>query len=324
MNIVQSCFPVGFTKDIKKDPVRVELMGTPIVLFRGNRGEIVALEDRCPHRGAPLSKGAVQEGEIICPYHGWAFSDGGKCTAMPGILSCKRRKIHDATSLVVRERYGLIWIGEGKISEIKEWETHECFYMVNEAESSIYHVMENALDPIHTLYVHNGWIRSRGNEKEVKVIVNVEKDSVHAEMVDEQKQQGVIHRLLTLGRTIVRNFGRVLGPNCFQLEYQTSKGDSLFMTAFVHPVNEEITRVYTANLYRTSLPKWIFKPLAKWFFEIAVKQDAAMLKLQNENLKYWEKERFVSTKGDFMGPWIEKILRGEELIPKRYEVKLNV
>jgi len=60
------------------------------------------------------------------------------------------------------------------------------------------------------------------------------------------------------------------------------------------------------------------------FFEIAIKQDTDMLRLQSSDLKHWKKERFVSTQGDFMGPWIEKILKGKKLLPKRYEVQLNV
>ncbi|QVL57788.1 MAG: aromatic ring-hydroxylating dioxygenase subunit alpha [Simkaniaceae bacterium] len=324
MNAVQFSYPIGFTKNLKDKPIRVLLQGKPLVMFRGKEGKIIVLEDRCPHRGVPLSKGKVDSDGIVCPYHGWTFSEGGRCVKIPGVSDCKMRGIHSAKSLKVQEKYGLIWVGEGKIPEIKEWDTHDCFYMVNEAESSVLHVMENALDPLHTLFIHNGWIRKRGKEKEVKVIVTIEKEGVHAETVDEEKQQGVIHKLLTMGRTVVRNFGRVIGPNCFQLEFQTSKGDSLFMTAFIHPIKEGLVRVYTANLYQTTLPKWIFKRLAKTLFEIAVKQDAEMLKIQSENLKHWKKEKMVSTKGDYMGPWIEKLLQGEELIPKRYEVVLNV
>ncbi|MCP5504002.1 MAG: aromatic ring-hydroxylating dioxygenase subunit alpha [Chlamydiales bacterium] len=324
MNVVQFSYPVGFTKDLKDKPLRVFLEGKPLVIFRGAKGKIIALEDRCPHRGAPLSEGYLQEEAIVCPYHGWTFSEGGKCLKIPGVSGCKTRNIHGVKSFKVRERYGLIWIGTGPLPKIKQWETHKCFYMVNDAESSVFHVMENALDPMHTLFVHNGWIRKRGKEKKVRISVSVERDCIHAETINEQKQEGIIHRILTMGRSIVRNFGRVIGPNCFQLEFQTSKGDNLFMTAFVHPISADHTRVYTANLYQTTLPKWIFRPIAKLFFEIAVKQDAQMLKLQSENLKLWGKNNFVSTKGDYMGPWIEKILRGEDLIPKRYEVELNV
>ena len=58
MNSVQFSYPVGFTKDIQAKPLRVILLARPMVLFRGVDQGIVALEDRCLHRGAPLLGGA--------------------------------------------------------------------------------------------------------------------------------------------------------------------------------------------------------------------------------------------------------------------------
>ena len=35
---------------------------------------IFALEDRCPHRGGPLSQGIVHDGCVTCPLHNWVIS----------------------------------------------------------------------------------------------------------------------------------------------------------------------------------------------------------------------------------------------------------
>lgn len=44
-----------------------------MVFFRAEGGAVAALEDFCPHRGAPLSLGAVREdGRLVCGYHGLA------------------------------------------------------------------------------------------------------------------------------------------------------------------------------------------------------------------------------------------------------------
>jgi len=196
-------------------------------------------------------------------------------------------------------------------------------YMENAVDSTVLHVMENALDLLHTLFVHNGWIRKRGKEKDVKVTVTLSEGKVLAETFEESSQEGIIHLLLTLGREVTRSYGRAIGGNCFQLGYDSPKGDQLRMTAFLHPVSKGVTKVYTANLYQTTLPSWLFKRLAKVFFEIATKQGADMLKLQSSNIKHWKEARFVSTQGDFMSPWIEQILKGGKLIPKRYEVQRN-
>ena len=41
-----------------------------MVFFRGPEGKVAAVEDFCPHRGAPLSLGKVCDGKLVCGYHG--------------------------------------------------------------------------------------------------------------------------------------------------------------------------------------------------------------------------------------------------------------
>jgi nitrite reductase/ring-hydroxylating ferredoxin subunit len=92
------------------------LFDLPVVLFRGKAGEAVALHDRCPHRAAPLSLGAVTEGEVACPYHGWRFGASGACTHIPSLL--KGQKIARGVgvrALPCDEADGQVWvwIGDG-------------------------------------------------------------------------------------------------------------------------------------------------------------------------------------------------------------------
>jgi nitrite reductase (NADH) small subunit len=63
--------------------VRVEHMGTPIVLIRkGNN--VAAYLDRCPHAHWPLSEGEINCGILQCAGHGWQFDVvTGRCLNSP-------------------------------------------------------------------------------------------------------------------------------------------------------------------------------------------------------------------------------------------------
>lgn len=71
-----------------KEPVKVQLCGREMVLFRdATSGDVQALDNVCPHRGAPLSSGWLSEKEsgtcVVCPYHGWALDGAGALKDVP-------------------------------------------------------------------------------------------------------------------------------------------------------------------------------------------------------------------------------------------------
>jgi len=70
--------------EIDDKPLGRRICGESIVLYRGPDGKAAALEDFCPHRGAPLSLGSVTEGKLVCGYHGLEMGCDGKAIAMPG------------------------------------------------------------------------------------------------------------------------------------------------------------------------------------------------------------------------------------------------
>jgi nitrite reductase/ring-hydroxylating ferredoxin subunit len=49
----------ALSQNIGKEPVGVEMLSEKIVLFRNSENKVVAINDVCPHRGAPLHKGAL-------------------------------------------------------------------------------------------------------------------------------------------------------------------------------------------------------------------------------------------------------------------------
>src|SRR6266481_1176023 len=62
----------------------VRVLGQDFVLFRDERGRHGLLDRDCPHRGADLSYGRLEDGGLRCLYHGWLFDVGGRCLEQPG------------------------------------------------------------------------------------------------------------------------------------------------------------------------------------------------------------------------------------------------
>jgi phenylpropionate dioxygenase-like ring-hydroxylating dioxygenase large terminal subunit len=75
---------VATTQEVRDIPVAVKVLGEELVLFRDASGDIGLLGLNCPHRGASLEYGDIEDGGLRCPYHGWLFDVSGRCLEMPG------------------------------------------------------------------------------------------------------------------------------------------------------------------------------------------------------------------------------------------------
>ncbi len=87
------------------------ILEKPVVLYRGESGGYIALDDRCCHRAAPLSMGRVEGDCIRCMYHGLLYDTGGKVIQIPGQdVIADTLRVH---SYPVLERNHLVWIWMG-------------------------------------------------------------------------------------------------------------------------------------------------------------------------------------------------------------------
>ena len=66
----QTWYVACSSDELAKRPLGRQICGEMIVFYRDEAGRVVALEDFCPHRGAPLSLGFVEDGKLVCGYHG--------------------------------------------------------------------------------------------------------------------------------------------------------------------------------------------------------------------------------------------------------------
>ena len=146
----------------RQNLLRRTLLNEPVVLFRQLDGTPVALEDRCCHRHAPLSKGVLVGDDIQCPYHGLTFDAAGACVRVPGQSAIPP----DARvrSFPVVERYHWIWIWMGEPA-LADPDDIEDFHWMDDPEyrargellkleGNYVLLVENLLDLSHLTFIH--------------------------------------------------------------------------------------------------------------------------------------------------------------------------
>ena len=77
--------PVASSADlVPRHVARARLLGQDLAIWRADDGFVNVWADRCIHRGVRLSVAANDGAELVCPYHGWRYSNrNGNCSYMP-------------------------------------------------------------------------------------------------------------------------------------------------------------------------------------------------------------------------------------------------
>lgn len=163
-------YVAAFADEITTKPLARRLLGTDMVLYRTSDGTPVALTDRCPHRGYPLSEGGVTVNDNIqCQYHGLQFGPDGHCRVVPsGDRRPSRIKVPRFPTV---ERYDLVWVWAGK-PELADPDTIPDFSVYGHGQPGMHHKtgirldvaanyllqIDNLLDATHITYLHEGQI----------------------------------------------------------------------------------------------------------------------------------------------------------------------
>jgi phenylpropionate dioxygenase-like ring-hydroxylating dioxygenase large terminal subunit len=93
------------------------LLGKPLVFYRREDGGVVAMDDRCCHRAAPLSIGRKEGDCVRCLYHGLKFDPQGVCVEMPGQERIPPMARVRTYPVVERDRFVWIWMGAPDLAD---------------------------------------------------------------------------------------------------------------------------------------------------------------------------------------------------------------
>ncbi|MGI9309852.1 MAG: Rieske 2Fe-2S domain-containing protein [Gammaproteobacteria bacterium] len=258
----------------RSKPLRIELHGRRLVLWRTDTGQVTALDDRCPHLGASLSAGRVHNHTLVCPYHGLRFNAEGQCVHIPGQPANEAipRRMCNRTWLT-HEVGGWIFIqwsapdtapaeppqlpqeidthGSASSWSIRDWPVHYS------------RAIENALDVLHFAEIHRAlfWIPVLPEEQ---VVIKTEDKLIHFTVKD---------RL----RGVPKDFcAGLVYPN---LWYQRMGPLGVTTMALV-PSGKESTRIYLrTDVTMPPVPglKQLVAHMTHWFYMLALWQDSRVV-----------------------------------------------
>jgi len=280
---------------------RHEILGQPVVLGRDCAGAVFALRDICPHRAAPLSAGRIAREDdgaasIECPYHGWRFrAADGVCAAIPS-LTCDQQVETGRIAVrayPVRESQGMVFVwmaGDGRERDRPETEPPTLPGVADgkpkivdqmEFATHIDHAVVGLMDPAHGPFVHRQWWwRPSGSQH------------------DKAKRFGpscegftmLRHEPSKNSRAYAVLGGEPLTEIAFRLpglrwEHVTVGRRQVLSLTCLTPVSETRTRI-TQIMWSDHPAFTLLKPLLAAAARTFLRQDAAMIALQNKGLAY--------------------------------------
>ncbi|MBD2461539.1 aromatic ring-hydroxylating dioxygenase subunit alpha [Oscillatoria sp. FACHB-1407] len=220
----------------------VRLLGVDLVVWRGGETGVLAWSDRCPHRSIRLSSGRVEGNTLVCPYHGLAYNEQGRCVNVPAHPDYVPPPQACIPTYRVQERYGLIFVCLGEpehdIPAFWEWDDPNHLKFLSGphyCRCGGFRAIENFLDLAHLPFIHAGILGSPNKAVMPDYQVLVDENGI--QMADIQIWQsdpvGVGHG------TIAHYHYWVFRPLTAYLQKETPDGQRLTIWYAVTPVSEE-------------------------------------------------------------------------------------
>jgi phthalate 4,5-dioxygenase oxygenase subunit len=156
--------PVALVDEMQSGrPVKpVKLLGENLVLFKDDQGRYGLMDRHCPHRGADLAYGRLENGGLRCSFHGWLFDAAGKCIETPAEPEGSRLCEHIKTrSYPVVEKSGILFAYLG-VGEPPAFPHFDCFVAPDAYtfafkgywDCNWLQALEVGIDPAHASWLH--------------------------------------------------------------------------------------------------------------------------------------------------------------------------
>jgi phenylpropionate dioxygenase-like ring-hydroxylating dioxygenase large terminal subunit len=271
----------------------VKALGKNLVLWRGDDGAVRCLEDFCPHRGAPLSRGEVHGHDIACRYHGVTVDGTGTVTRVPALANCALEGRKAVESFAVRE------INDGIFAYFPSAEhqepipftppyeftdgKHATFLCAAPWECNYRYALDNLVDLMHGPYLHSNSFTLAYGEK---------RDLVR---IDEQNDGFAVARIGQRGENFdwMEAITEVSAPYCrVEIPYPKAAGPGgpMRVVCFITPIDEHNSRIF---FWRTRKVSGLERELWRFLFRanleerhwFVLEQDREMLAAMSDEAR---------------------------------------
>ena len=231
-------------------------MGEKLIAWRNSSGSVAVFRDKCPHRGIQLSKGAILNDHLQCPFHGFEYATDGSCKLIPANGKATPVPGHiRASAFPVQEQNGFIYIFWSPVTadespvpvktEIPWFDDLDDSLLMSGMtdywKAHYSRVIENQLDVVHVPFIHRTTI-GRG----IGPVVNGPFTVVHENGVSFWPQNEKDH-----GQTPLRSDQMKDKPNkdtyisfLFPNLWENHIMDKLRVVVAFAPVDEDNTILY--------------------------------------------------------------------------------
>ncbi len=163
----------AWSRDIKHKLTARKMLSQNLVFYRQQDGSVAALEDACPHRKLPLSKGRLLGDVVECGYHGLQFDCSGMCVSAP--TQDRISPTAKVRMFPVIEKLGFVWVWMGESGQANENQVFNIPEFDNpqwgkteggtlDIQCHYLWLTDNLLDPSHVAWVHRTSFAAPGTD----------------------------------------------------------------------------------------------------------------------------------------------------------------
>ncbi|MDH3679020.1 MAG: Rieske 2Fe-2S domain-containing protein [Acidimicrobiia bacterium] len=241
-------YPVAVTRELDEFPVKkARLLGEDWALFKTPEGAYGIVAERCPHRGASMVYGIVENGGLRCGYHGWKFDPEGTCVdilAEPDSSPEFRRRCSIRAG-EAQELGGLVWayVGDGPAPELPRYEAYVMDGIRDIGHSMLpcnwFQIMENAVDPYHVEALHGNYFEFIAANKGFDM-PSAFSHNKHERVAFDPFEHGIIKRRLLQGQSEESDDWKIGHPLVFPYKMWVG-GNGVFQMQIRVPVDDTHT-----------------------------------------------------------------------------------